>query len=131
MTDPIADLITRIRNGYMARKLYVTVPHSKLKQAVARVLEQYDLVGEVKVNSLKDNKKELTIYLNYNEQGEPVVQHLAKISKPGLRKYWGAREIPTVRGGYGMVVLSTSQGVMSGEEARKKGVGGEPLVEVW
>lgn len=130
MSDPIADLITRIRNGYLAKKLYVTAPYSKLKEGVAEVLAEYELLGEIKVNE-SDDKKELTIYLAYDEDGEPAVEHLSKISKPGLRKYWKADEIPTIRGGFGMAILTTNQGVMSSEEARKSKIGGEPLVKVY
>lgn len=130
MTDPIADLITRIRNGYLAGKLYVSAPYSRLKEAVAEVLADYDLVGEVKTSE-EDGKKKLTVYLAYDEGGEPAVEHLSKISKPGLRKYWRADEIPTVRGGFGMVIMTTNQGVVSSGEAKKKGIGGEPLVKVY
>ena len=130
-TDQLADLITRIRNGYLARKLLVTVPHSKLKEAVVRVLAEYDLVGDIKIEKKDKVKKEMTIYLNYDEKGRPVVEHIARLSKPGLRKYWKACEIPVVRGGFGIAVLSTNKGVVSSERAREEGVGGEALIEVW
>lgn len=130
-TDPIADLITRIRNGYLAKKLYVTVPYSRLKGEVVRVLAEQGWVGEVKVNTLDEHRKEMTIYLSYDEEGKPVVKQIKKVSKPGRRQYWGKNEIPTVRGGFGMVVMTTSKGVMSGEQARREGIGGEPLVIVY
>lgn len=128
MSDPIADMLTRIRNGQKARKVDVRMPSSNAKLAIARVLSDEGYVGDVKVE--KDGvKSELTVELRYHE-GAPVIEKLKRISKPGLRIYRQSSEIPTVLGGLGVAIVSTSAGVMSDREARAKGIGGEVICTV-
>lgn len=129
-SDPIADMLTRIRNGLMVRRRYVVVPYSRLKQALAEVLRDEGYVSRYEVN--RDGRfPVLRIYLRYTEDKTPVVQGLKRVSKPGCRIYAKRSEIPWVRHGLGTVVLSTPQGVLSGRQARRLGVGGEVLCEVW
>ena len=125
MTDPIADMLTRIRNGQKARKRAVTMPASKLKLAVAGVLieEGYLDGATVEEDGVKRN---MTITLRYHE-GQPVIEHISRASRPGLRRYAGAGEIPKVQGGLGVAVVSTSRGVMSDRRARALGHGGEVI----
>ena len=130
MTDPIADMLTRIRNGLQARHPAVEMPTSKLKVAIAEVLKDegyikgYAVSGEGTIKTLK-------VELRYVGKNEPVVSGIKRISKPGLRVYAGSTEIPRVFGGLGVSILSTSRGVMSGAQARKQRVGGEVLCHVW
>ena len=125
MTDPIADMLTRIRNGQRAKKESVTMPSSKQKLAVARVLKDEGYIGDF---STEDDgaKTAMTIELRYFE-GAPVIEKIKRISKPGLRIYRDKDSLPTVIGGLGIAIVSTSSGVMSDREARKSGVGGEVL----
>ena len=125
MTDPIADMLTRIRNGQKARKTGVTMPWSKQKQAVANVLRDEGYITDVTVAG-EAPKQELVIELKYFE-GKAVIEHVRRISKPGLRVYGGKDELPKVLGGLGIAVVSTSAGVMSDRQAREKGIGGEVL----
>lgn len=125
MTDPISDMLTRIRNGQKARKMSVTMPSSAAKVAVARVLKDEGYVTEV--SEAKDGyKAELTIELKYFE-GKAVIEHVRRVSKPGLRIYRGRNDLPKVMGGLGIAIVSTSAGVMSDRQAREKGIGGEVL----
>jgi len=125
MTDPISDMLTRIRNGQKARKISVTMPSSTAKLAVARVLKDEGYITEV--SEAKDGEKtELTIELKYFE-GKAVIEHVRRVSKPGLRIYRGRHDLPKVLGGLGIAIVSTSAGVMSDRQAREKGVGGEVL----
>jgi len=125
MTDPISDMLTRIRNGQKARKMSVTMPSSTAKLAVARVLKDEGYITEV--SEAKDgDKTELTIELKYFE-GKAVIEHVRRVSKPGLRIYRGRHDLPKVLGGLGIAIVSTSAGVMSDKQAREKGVGGEVL----
>lgn len=125
MTDPISDMLTRIRNGQKARKMSVTMPSSAAKVAVARVLKDEGYVTEV--SEAKDgDKAELTIELKYFE-GKAVIEHVRRVSKPGLRIYRGRNDLPKVMGGLGIAIVSTSAGVMSDRQAREKGIGGEVL----
>ncbi|HEX7091080.1 MAG TPA: 30S ribosomal protein S8 [Longimicrobiales bacterium] len=129
MTDPIADMLTRIRNAGQARHRRVDMPVSKLKTEIARILKENHLIHDYKV--LDDGRHGvLRIYLKYY-QDRPVIRHLERFSRPGLRQYRGARELPRVRGGLGLAIVSTSQGVMSDREARARNVGGEVLALVW
>ena len=129
MTDPIADMLARIRNAAQARHRRVDMPVSKLKAEIARILKENHFIHDYKV--LDDGAHgQLRVYLKYYQE-KPVIRNLRRISKPGLRKYAGARELPRVRGGLGIAILSTSQGVMSDKEARAKNVGGEVLALVW
>jgi small subunit ribosomal protein S8 len=125
MTDPIADMLTRIRNGQKARKVAVSMPASKAKEAVAKVLQDEGYVTGYAVTG-EGAEKELTIELKYFE-GVPVIEKIQRASRPGLRIYRGKEKLPKVLGGLGIAVVSTSAGVMSDREAREKGIGGEVL----
>lgn len=129
MTDPIADMLTRIRNAAQAGHRWADMPTSKLKTEVARILKENHFVFDYKV--LDDGRHGvLRVYLKYFE-GQPVIRHLTRVSRPGLRRYVGAGEIPRVRNGLGTAILSTSKGVLSGRTARAEGVGGELMAVVW
>jgi small subunit ribosomal protein S8 len=129
MTDPIADMLTRIRNAQGARQRRVDMPVSSLKKEIARLLKDNHYIHDFKV--LDDGRfGVLRLYLKYY-QDKPVIRELRRVSKPGLRKYVGVEEIPRVRNGLGMAVLSTSRGVMTDREARSAKVGGEVLAYVW
>jgi len=128
MTDPISDLLTRIRNGQMVGKVQVTMPSSKAKQSIAKVLKAEGYIADFEVQDV-DNKPELVITLKYYE-GKPVIDHIERISRPGLRIYRGKDELPKVLGGLGIAIISTSQGVMSDRAARAAGHGGEVLCVV-
>lgn len=129
MTDPIADMLTRIRNAGSAGHRWADMPVSKLKTQVARLLKESYFVYGFKV--LDDGKfGVLRVYLKYHESG-PVIRHLERVSRPGRRRYVGVDEIPRVRNGLGMAIVSTSQGLMSDRAARKQGVGGELMALVW
>jgi small subunit ribosomal protein S8 len=129
MTDPIADMLTRIRNAAQAGHRWADMPVSRLKVDVARILKENHFVFDYKL--LDDGRHGvLRVYLKYHE-GQPIIRHLARVSKPGRRRYVGAGEIPRVRNGLGMAILSTSRGVLSDRSARKEGIGGELLALVW
>lgn len=127
MQDPIADMLTRIRNGQAANKVAVSMPSSKLKVAIANVLAEEGYVESVKV--LEGVKPELEITLKYF-QGKPVVESIQRVSRPGLRIYKRKDELPKVMGGLGVAVISTSKGVMTDRKARKEGLGGEVICYV-
>lgn len=128
MQDPIADMLTRIRNAQMVGKTSVTMPSSKLKTNIARVLNEEGFVGEF--SKTDGPKAELTLELKYFE-GKPVIVELDRISRPGLRNYTGKDGLPSVRGGLGVAIVSTSKGVMTDRAAREAGVGGEVLCTVF
>jgi small subunit ribosomal protein S8 len=128
MTDPIADMLTRIRNGQMAQKKSVTMPSSTMKQAVSVVLKEEGYVENFEVVE-NGSKPELTITLKYF-QGKPVIENIQRVSRPGLRIYKSSSEIPDVMGGLGTAIISTSKGLMTGRTARSNGVGGEVLCVV-
>ena len=129
MTDPIADMLTRIRNAGRAGHRWADVPLSKLKVEVARLLKENAFVHDFKV--LNDGRHGLVrVYLKYHE-GEHVIRRIARVSRPGRRRYVGVDEIPRVRNGLGLAMLSTSRGLLSDRAARQAGVGGELLCEVW
>lgn len=128
MTDPIADLLTRIRNGQKALKPFVQMPAAKGKLAIAKVLQAEGYVGAVEELAV-DDKPTLRVELRYFE-GRPVIETITRVSKPGLRVYKGKDEIPTVMGGLGVAIVSTSNGVMSDRSARELGQGGEVLCTV-
>ncbi len=129
MTDPIADMLTRIRNAGSAGHKWVDMPVSKQKIEVAKILTESHFVHAHKV--LEDGKHGLLrVYLKYYE-GRPVIRHLERVSRPGRRHYVGAGDIPRVRNGLGMAILSTSAGVLSDRVAREQGVGGELMAVVW
>jgi small subunit ribosomal protein S8 len=126
VTDSIADMFTRIRNGIQARHQRVDMPSSKLKVEVARILKDEGYISSYKVNE-EGKKKVLRIVLRYGVDGENVITTLDRVSRPGRRVYAGAREIPKVQGGLGVNILTTPRGVMTGKQARRSGVGGEIL----
>lgn len=126
MTDPIADLLTRIRNGQSSGKTEVNVPASKVKLAIAKVLKDEGYIEDFAATSSPEGKPTLAVQLKYF-QGRPVIDRLERISRPGLRVYKGKDELPAVLGGLGIAIVSTSQGVMSDRQARAAGHGGEVL----
>jgi small subunit ribosomal protein S8 len=130
MTDPIADLLTRIRNGAHARKEQVEVPWSRLKQHVVEVLIAEGYLKESSVVE-QGSRKVIRVALRYDAQNRSVITGLKRVSRPSLRKYVGAKEIPTVRQGLGVSVLSTPAGILADREARKRNVGGEVICSVW
>lgn len=125
MTDPIADFLTRIRNGQSSGKAEITCPTSKMKLAIASVLKGEGYIGDFTVTET-DGKSTMNVELKYYE-GRPVIDRLERVSKPGLRIYKGKDELPTILGGLGVVIVSTSKGVMTGRQARQDGHGGEVL----
>ena len=128
MTDPIADMLTRIRNGQSARKVSVTMPASKSKEAVAKVLQDEGYIIGFATDG-EGASKELTVELKYFE-GVPVIEKIQRTSKPGLRIYRGKDDLPKVLGGLGVAIVSTSAGVMSDRQARAQGIGGEVICVV-
>ncbi len=130
MTDPLSDMLTRIRNGSLARHEKVDVPGSKLKLEIARVLKDEGYIKNYKF--MKDEKQGvIRVFLKYEEGKRPVIEGLKRVSKPGRRIYAGSEEIPRVLGGLGVTIVSTPKGVMSDQQARKLNVGGEVLCTVW
>lgn len=129
MTDPIADMLTRIRNGVQARHDVVEVPASKIKVEVARILKEEGFISNYVVSG--DAKKTITIVLRYGANNEKIISGLKRISKPGLRVYAQVDSIPRVLNGLGIAIISTSTGLMTDKQARAKHVGGEVLAYVW
>jgi small subunit ribosomal protein S8 len=130
VNDPIADLLTRIRNANLAGLVTVQLPHSKIKGEIARLLKREGYLKDY-VTEGQGGKRVLRLYLKYGPDRAPVIQGLRRISKSGLRRYVAADKVPRVRSGMGLVILSTSGGLCSDREARKAGVGGELLCSVW
>lgn len=130
MTDPIADMLTRIRNGLMARHDAVVAPASKAKEAIVRVLKEEGFIRDYQSFS-EGSRRYLRIHLAYHDGREPIIAGLKRVSKPGLRVYVGQREIPRGYGGLGIAILSTPQGVMTGQEAWRRQLGGEVICYVW
>ncbi len=130
LTDPVADFLTRVRNGLTARQQKVDVPASKLKVELARILKEEGYISNYKVSE-EGGKKVLRVYLKYGPNNESAISRVERVSKPGCRVYVGRAEIPHVLGGMGINILTTPRGVMTGRDARKAGVGGEILCEVW
>jgi small subunit ribosomal protein S8 len=128
MSDPISDMLTRIRNGGRGLKPVIELPHSNIKESMAKILKSEGYVGDVSVEGT--NVKKIKIALKYNGK-KNVIEGLKRISKPGLRKYVGATEIPRVRGGLGVAIVSTSEGLLTDQQARKKNLGGELLCYIW
>lgn len=131
MTDPIADMLTRIRNATRAHKESVSVPSSKMKRQIAAILEEEGFIERYEEAEVGAGKKILTLFLRYGSGHEPAITGIARVSKPGLRVYVGVDEIPVVRSGLGVNILSTPAGVMTDRTARKRRVGGELLCTVW
>ena len=130
MTDPIADLLARIRNGAHARHAQVVCPASRQKLAIANVLRENGFVGDVRVDE-SGTRKQLVVGLRYDGEGRPLIAGMRRVSRPGRRVYVGHGRIPKVRSGLGLAVLSTSRGVLSDRAAREARLGGELLCEVW
>lgn len=130
MTDPIGDMLARIRNGALARHKEVALPHSRLKLAIAGVLADAGFVGQVRTET-REGLPVLVLELRYGDDGRGVIDGLRRVSRPSRRVYVGRDEIPRVRNGLGIAVLSTSKGVLSDRAAREAEVGGELLCEVW
>lgn len=131
LTDPIADMLTRIRNACGSKHRRVDMPVSKLKTEIARILKENAYITDYKVVENAEGKPVLRVALKYAQGGQSVIRELHRVSTPGLRKYVGVGEIPRVRNGLGMAILSTSRGVMSDREARQTRTGGELLALVW
>ena len=130
MTDPIADMLTRIRNALMARHKTVVVPGSKLKLEIARILKEEGYIEDYRVIEEKPQIK-IEIVLKYDEKKRPVIAGIKRVSKPGRRIYRGYKELPKVLNGLGIAIISTSQGIMTDHEAKKRRVGGEVICEIW
>ena len=128
MTDPIADMLTRIRNAQKARLEEVAMPVSRMKADIARVMKEFGYISDV---SIDEASRTMTLSLRYTAEGEPVIRGLRRESSPGLRRFCGWKDIPRVLGGLGVAVISTSGGVMSGLEARRRTLGGEIICSVW
>ncbi len=131
MSDPIADMLTVIRNGLQARRASVDVDASRVKQSIGLVLQREGFVREIQQIVGRRGFPALRIFLKYDDDGSPVIQKIGRVSRPGRRVYRGVREIPRVLDGLGIAVLTTSRGILSDREARREGVGGEVLCEVW
>lgn len=129
-SDPISDMLTRIRNAQSVRHSKVDVPASKLKADIARILKEEGYILNYKIAD-EGSRKTIKIYLKYNTSNQPVISRLERVSKPGCRVYVGSKDIPKVLGGLGVNILTTPQGVMTGRQARKANIGGELLCQVW
>jgi small subunit ribosomal protein S8 len=130
VTDPIADMLTRIRNGQMVRKPFVLVPSSKIKVAIAQILLEEGYIQGYEVTKERPQPN-IRVWLKYDEKRRPIVIGLKRVSKPGRRVYMGKRDLPWVLSGLGIAIVSTPKGVMTGRQARRHGVGGEVLCYVW
>lgn len=131
VNDPVADLLTRIRNAHQARHASLKLPTSKMKARVADLLKQEGYIESYEVNPTAGKHGMLEIGLKYDSDGKPVIEGLKRVSRPGIRIYKKSKDIPTVRGGMGMAILSTSSGLMTDAQARAKNVGGEILCYIW
>lgn len=130
MTDPIADMLTRIRNAYAAKHQKVDVPLSKLKIEIARILKEEGFINNFKVIG-EGPRRNIRVYLRYGQKGEQVITSLERVSRPGCRVYVGSQTVPKVLGGLGINILSTSRGLMTDRRARRERVGGEILCRVY
>ena len=131
VTDPVSDMLTRIRNGYIAKMDSVSIPYSKLKTEIARILDEEGYIRSYEIRKDENVGGLIKIYLKYDKDKKSVITTLKRISKPGLRVYAQKDEIPRVLGGLGTVILSTSKGVLTGTGAKKLGVGGEVICSIW
>ena len=130
LTDPVADFLTRIRNSIRARHQKLDVPASKLKLEIARILKEEGYIANYKPTE-EEGRKVIRVYLKYGPNSEAVIRDLQRVSKPGCRVYLGRDQIRRVQGGLGISIMTTPKGVMTGRQARREGVGGEILCEVW
>jgi len=131
MSDPVADMLARIKNAYTANMDMLIMPYSRLKGEIARILEEEGYIRSYELKKDEGVQGVIKIYLKYKKDNECVINGLKKISKPGLRVYAGKGKIPKVMGGYGTVIVSTSKGVLTGTRARESGVGGEVICSIW
>ena len=131
MTDPIADMLTRIRNACQSKHHRVDMPMSRMKTELARILKENNFIQDYRVLETDNGRPVLRVVLKYAQGGQPVIRELKRVSSPGLRKYVGVGDIPRVRNGLGMAILSTSHGLMSDAQARRSNTGGELLALVW
>lgn len=130
MTDPIADLLTRIRNATRAKHKYVDIPASNLKRQIVRIL--LDQAYIEKYINIRDSKQGIIrVYLKYDEYGKSIISGLERVSRPGLRKYSGVKDIPRIKNNFGMAILSTSKGVVTNKKAKALNIGGEVLCYIW
>ncbi len=130
ISDPIADMLTRIRNAVMAQHDSVLIPVSRMGMSIAKSLKEEGFIGDYEVLRGKPHRL-IKIQLKYTDKNQPILSGLERVSKPGLRVYVGRKEIPRVSGGLGIAIVSTPKGVMTGQQARRQGVGGELLCYVW
>ena len=130
MTDPIADMLTRVRNAVQAKHQKVDMPASRLKVEIARILKEEGYIAHYKMGD-EEGKSFLTVFLKYGPKGEKVISNIQRISRPGCRVYVSKTEIPKVLGGLGISILTTSHGVMTGKQARRQGFGGELLCNIY
>ncbi|MBP8932995.1 MAG: 30S ribosomal protein S8 [Candidatus Atribacteria bacterium] len=130
-TDPVADMLTRIRNSLKARENSVVIPYSKLKGEIARILKEEGYIQNFKIVARENKSSNMIIELKYGTKKERIINGLKRISKPGLRIYAQKDEIPVLLGGMGTVIVSTSQGIMTGKTAKKSGIGGEVICYIW
>ena len=128
--DPIADMLTRVRNAIIARHAKVDVPASRLKNEIARILREEGYILNYKLTE-EGAKRYIRLYLKYTPLNLPVISRIERVSRPGCRVYVGSKEIPRILGGLGINILTTPKGVMTGNSARKEGVGGEVLCQIW
>ena len=133
MTDPIADFLTRVRNGAHASKDVVPIPSSKLKKELARILQEQGYIEgwEIEAPNAEHPGEQILVKLKYTGNRKPVIQGIQRVSRPGQRTYVDHAHIPKIQGGLGTAIISTSQGVMTGHDARRAGVGGEVVAKVW
>lgn len=130
MTDPIADFLTRIRNALKVKKKKVEAPYSKMKLAISKILKEKELIQDFKIRE-ENGKKFIVLTLKYDENGEPLIENLVRVSKPGRRVYMGYRDFKPVRSGFGFRIVSTSRGVMTDIEAKRRKLGGEVICEIY
>lgn len=131
MTDPIADYLTRIRNAIIAKKEEVVIPASNIKVAITKLLKNEGFIKNFKILEEKSKQGVIKIHLKYDDDGNPVITHLERVSKPGRRIYVSKDEVPRVLNGLGIAVISTPYGIITDEKARKLGVGGELICKIW
>jgi small subunit ribosomal protein S8 len=130
MTDPIADFLTRIRNALKVKKKKVEAHYSKMKLAISKILKEKELIQDFKIRE-ENGKKFIVLTLKYDENGEPLIENLVRVSKPGRRVYMGYRDFKPVRSGFGFRIVSTSRGVMTDIEAKRRKLGGEVICEIY
>jgi len=129
MTDPIADLLTRIRNAVNIDREQVSIPHSKVKESICHVLVEEGFIEDVRVT--EEPRKTIHVFLKYGPDGEAIINEIKRVSKPGRRLYQGAGELPRILNGMGIAVVSTSKGIMSDRRCRQQNLGGEVICSVW